>query len=146
MQKAEEDGYITTKAMSDILKPIEFELEELDLHYMSSKNRMMSLEKRPDAVYGMIKEEKVMSREELFAAFEELFPDWAKRATSYKKIGSKCLAIRFNNGTSRVFLFENPNNWHFGTKLWRKRPDEAEKKKEIKERNNGGEKDTPIQP
>ena len=30
-----------------------------------------------------------MSREELFAAFEELFPDWAKRATSYKKIGSK---------------------------------------------------------
>ena len=79
-----------------------------------------------------------MSREELFAAFEELFPDWAKRATSYKKIGSKCLAIRFNNGTSRVFFFENPNNWHFGTKLWRKRPDEAEKKKEIKERNNGG--------
>jgi hypothetical protein len=58
LQKAEEDGYITTKAMSDILKPIEFELEELDLHYMSSKNRMMSLEKRPDAVYGMIKEEK----------------------------------------------------------------------------------------
>ena len=86
-----------------------------------------------------------MSREELFAAFEELFPDWAKKATSYKKIGSKCLAIRFNNGTSRVFLFENPNNWHFGTKLWRKRPDEAEKKKEIKEDNNGGEKDTPIQ-
>ena len=86
-----------------------------------------------------------MSREELFAAFEELFPDWAKKATSYKKIGSKCLAIRFNNGTSRVFLFENPNNWHFGTKLWRKRPDEAEKKKEIKERNNDGEKDTPIQ-
>ena len=82
-----------------------------------------------------------MSREELFAAFEELFPDWAKKATSYKKIGSKCLAIRFNNGTSRVFLFENPNNWHFGTKLWRKRPDEAEKKKEIKERNNGGEKE-----
>ena len=79
-------------------------------------------------------------------AGKELFPDWAKKATSYKKIGSKCLAIRFNNGTSRVFLFENPNNWHFGTKLWRKRPDEAEKKKEIKERNNGGEKDTPIQP
>lgn len=74
-----------------------------------------------------------MSREELFAAFEELFPDWAKKATSYKKIGSKCLAIRFNNGTSRVFLFENPNNWHFGTKLWRKRPDKAEKMKEIKE-------------
>lgn len=87
-----------------------------------------------------------MSREELFAAFEELFPDWAKKATSYKKIGSKCLAIRFNNGTSRVFLFENPNNWHFGTKLWRKRPDKPEKKEENEERNNVGEKDTPIQP
>ena len=59
-----------------------------------------------------------------------------KKATSYKKIGSKCLAIRFNNGTSRVFLFENPNNWHFGTKLWRKRPDKFEKgdknEKEVK--------------
>ena len=85
-----------------------------------------------------------MSREELFAAFEELFPDWAKKATSYKKIGSKCLAIRFNPPTSRVPICEPVYNWHFGTKLWRKRPDEAEKKKEIKERNNGGEKDTPI--
>lgn len=58
MQKAEEDGYITTKAMSDILKPIEFELEELDLHYMSSKNRMMRLKKRLNAIYGVNKEEK----------------------------------------------------------------------------------------
>lgn len=79
-----------------------------------------------------------MSKEELYAAFEELFPDWAKKVTSCKKIGSKCLAIRFNNGTSRVFLFENPNNWTFGTKLWRKRPDKLgeNKKNENKERDN----------
>lgn len=69
------------------------------------------------------KEEKIMSKEKLYTAFEELFPDWAERVTSYKKIGSKCLAIKFNNGTSRVFLFENLDNWQFGTKLWRKRPD-----------------------
>lgn len=76
-----------------------------------------------------------MNKEELYAAFEELFPDWAIRATSYKKIGSKCLAIRFNNGTSRVFLFENPNNWQFGTKLWRKRPDRLEKPHPKNEKN-----------
>lgn len=58
MQKAEEDGYITTKAMSDILKPIEFELEELDPHYISSENRIMRLKKRLNAIYGVNKEEK----------------------------------------------------------------------------------------
>lgn len=64
-----------------------------------------------------------MNKEELYAAFEEMFPDWADKVTSYKKIGSKCLSIRFRNGTSRIFLFNNPNNWQFGTKLWRKRPE-----------------------
>lgn len=37
---------------------IEFELEELDPHYISSENRIMSLKKRLNAVYGANKEEK----------------------------------------------------------------------------------------
>lgn len=37
---------------------IEFEIEELDPHYISSENRIMRLKKRLNAVYGMNKEEK----------------------------------------------------------------------------------------
>lgn len=37
---------------------IEFELEELDPNYMSSENRIISLKKQLNAIYGMNKEEK----------------------------------------------------------------------------------------
>lgn len=83
-----------------------------------------------------------MNKEQLFDAFKELFPDWAKKATSYKKIGSKALAIKFItavdrdkvNEESRVFLYNDLNNWQFGTKLWRKRPEQLQKKsKEVNE-------------
>lgn len=82
-----------------------------------------------------------MNKDQLFEAFTELFPDWAKKASSYKKIGSKTLAIKFIisveenmvNEVSRVFLYNDPNNWQFGTKLWRKRPKRLQKKnKEVK--------------
>lgn len=82
-----------------------------------------------------------MNKEQLFDAFKELFPDWAKKVISYKKIGSKTLAIKFAtsveenkvNEESRVFLYNDPNNWQFGTKLWRKRPEHLQKKsKEVK--------------
>lgn len=77
-----------------------------------------------------------MNKDQLFAAFKELFPDWANTATSYKKIGSKTLAIKFvqfgetvadKTEISRVFLYNDPNNWQFGTKLWRKRPEKDQK-------------------
>lgn len=76
-----------------------------------------------------------MSKEELMAAFERLFPNWIKDVVSYKKIGSKCLSICFKRVDvqrpsytkvsmyTRVFLYKNDNDWHFGTKLYRKRPD-----------------------
>ena len=82
-----------------------------------------------------------MNKEQLVDAFKELFPDWAKKVISYKKIGSKTLAIKFVtsveenkvNEESRVFLYNDPNNWQFGTKLWRKRPEHLQKKsKEVK--------------
>ena len=82
-----------------------------------------------------------MNKEELFKAFQELFPDWARMVTGYKKIGSRVLAITFvtrdlESEESRVFLYVNPNNWQFGTKLWRKRPDKLKKKKVKKEEKN----------
>lgn len=78
-----------------------------------------------------------MSKEQLFEKFTEMFPEWAERVVNYKKIGSKCLAIKFiqfgetvtdQTEISRVFLYDNPDNWQFGTKLWRKRPKRLKKK------------------
>lgn len=46
------------KDLQKAIQYIEFELEELDPHYMSSENRIMRLKKRLNAVYGMNKEEK----------------------------------------------------------------------------------------
>lgn len=72
-----------------------------------------------------------MSKEDLFDMFEQMFPNWAERVTTYKKIGSRTLAIKFKefgetvidqNEVSRVFLYKGPNNWQFGTKMWRKKP------------------------
>lgn len=71
-----------------------------------------------------------MTKHELFMAFTGMFPNWADTAIGYKKIGSKTLAITFKGDVStysRVFLYNDPDNWQFGTKLWRKRPDRLEK-------------------
>lgn len=77
-----------------------------------------------------------MTKDQLFEAFEQMFPDWAKRVTGYKKIGSKTLAMIIadenvsGHTVSRVFLYNGPDNWQFGTKLWRKRPERLEREKE----------------
>lgn len=78
-----------------------------------------------------------MNKEELFVAFKVLFPTWAAKVGTYKKIGSHTLAIQFVEQAdeekmcaySRVFLYYGPDNWQFGTKLWRKRPERARKEK-----------------
>lgn len=77
-----------------------------------------------------------MKKEKLFEVFCQMFPTHAERAVRYKKIGSRTLAITFKRFVddqkeeeySRVFLYKSPDNWHFGTKLWRKRPKRLEKK------------------
>lgn len=70
-----------------------------------------------------------MNKDELFAKFRELFPSWKECVVSYKKMGSKCLVVKTQT-TSLVFLYYGPDNWQFGTKLWRKRPEKIEKKEE----------------
>lgn len=78
-----------------------------------------------------------MRKEELFAKFQLMFPDWAKCVVSYKKIGPKVLAMDFvfeknleePKKCSRVFLYISEDNWQFGTKLWRKRPEFIKKNK-----------------
>lgn len=64
-----------------------------------------------------------MTKEVIFGKFAEMFPLIAPDVKSYKKIGSKTISIRMNNGKTRTFLYNNPDNWNFGTKPWRKKPE-----------------------
>lgn len=65
---------------------------------------------------------------QLFEAFKELFPTWADKVSYYKKIGSRALMIIFKGDKkSKVFLYYGPDNWQFGTKLWRKVPKKVTK-------------------
>lgn len=83
-----------------------------------------------------------MNKEQLFDMFRAFFPEWAKYVIKYKKIASRTLAIWFKyKGVecSRVFLYIDQDNWQFGTKLWRKRPERLEKKANIKQESLEGE-------
>ena len=69
-----------------------------------------------------------MSERELIEKFMMMFPDWNRKAISYKQIGPRALVINYKDKKSKVFLYYNDNNWQFGTKLWRRRPTKVEKK------------------
>lgn len=69
-----------------------------------------------------------MTRLDIYKGFEDLFPDWVEKVESYKKVGSKTISLKMKNGRSLVFLYNNPNNWNFGTKPWRKKPEPIQKK------------------
>lgn len=68
-----------------------------------------------------------MTKTDIFNIFKVMFPEWAKYVTGYKKIGGRVIAIKYDMGEGKrgslVFLYIDQNNWQFGTKLWRKRPD-----------------------
>lgn len=64
-----------------------------------------------------------MTKEFIFEKFKEMFPNYAEHVKSYKKIGSKTISLRMEDGSTRTFLYNNPNNWNFGTRPWRKKPD-----------------------
>lgn len=72
------------------------------------------------------KTREAMTGEDLYNAFKEMFPDYADKTIAYKKIGSRTLSILTEvSEKTFVFLYISDDNWHFGTKLWRKRPDKV---------------------
>lgn len=64
-----------------------------------------------------------MLKSEIFGSFCNLFPNWAQNVTSYKKVGSRTISLHFIDGSSLLFLYRNPRNFSFGSKIWRKRPE-----------------------
>ncbi len=87
-----------------------------------------------------------MNKDELFDVFKTMFPNWVPFVRRYKKISSRALAITFRDTNvddqfiserSRVFLYIDDTNWHFGTKLWRRMPKKLENRRS---KNNISEK------
>lgn len=63
----------------------------------------------------------------IWNGFTELFPGYVDKVESYKKIGSKSIKLKMKTpeGASDkflIFLYNDPNDWTFGTKVWRRKP------------------------
>lgn len=63
----------------------------------------------------------------IWNGFTELFPDYVDKVESYKKIGSKSIKLKMKTPEGApnkflIFLYNDPNDWTFGTKVWRRKP------------------------
>jgi hypothetical protein len=72
-----------------------------------------------------------MKREEIEKKFMDLFPRYFTQVNYVKKVGSKTIALMFDDGSVLFFLYVDDKNWNLGTKQWRKRPDPIPKKAEV---------------
>lgn len=74
-----------------------------------------------------------MTTDELYNRFVSLFPVYKAGIIYCEKIGARAIKITLIGGRIRYFIWYNDENWTFGTKLYRKRP-EKQKKVEAKKK------------
>ena len=62
----------------------------------------------------------------IYQGFCKLFPTYVDKVESYKKIGSKSIKLKMKteDGSDKflIFLYNDPWDWTFGTKVWRRKP------------------------
>lgn len=68
-----------------------------------------------------------MQRDNIWDGFVKLFPNYVDRVESYQKIGSKSLKLKIKTPEGEpekylIFLYNDPWDWTFGTKVWRSKP------------------------
>lgn len=68
-----------------------------------------------------------MVLDNIWNGFTELFPDYVDKVEGYKKIGSKSIKLKMKTPEGApekylIFMYNDSNDWTFGTKVWRKRP------------------------
>ena len=59
---------------------------------------------------------------ELSEAFERMFPDWVPNVKDYKAFQRDVIVVILESGQSLVFMYKSPQDWSFGTKLYRAKP------------------------
>lgn len=63
-----------------------------------------------------------MTRDNIWEGFIKLFPYLSDRVERYTKIGSKTIKLHMKNNSTLIFLYIDPNDWTFGTRVWRNKP------------------------
>ena len=67
-----------------------------------------------------------MQRDNIWDGFTKLFPDYKEKVESYRKVGSKTLKLKMktDDGSDKFlfFLYNDPWDWTFGSKVWRTKP------------------------
>ena len=67
-----------------------------------------------------------MEKAGLWWGFTELFPNYVDKVESFKKVGSKTLKLKMktDDGSDKhlFFLYNDPWDWTFGSKVWRTKP------------------------
>lgn len=63
----------------------------------------------------------------IWNGFTQLFPSYVEKVESYKKIGSKSIKLKMKTPEGEpekflIFLYNDPLDWTFGTKVWRRKP------------------------
>lgn len=67
-----------------------------------------------------------MQRDNIWDGFTRLFPNYVDKVESFKKVGSKTLKLKMktDDGSDKhlFFLYNDPWDWTFGSKVWRTKP------------------------
>lgn len=64
-----------------------------------------------------------MTRDNIWEGFKKLFPEMVENVETYQKIGSKTIKLKMKEQDKfLIFLYNDPWDWTFGTKVWRARP------------------------
>lgn len=63
-----------------------------------------------------------MTRDNIWEGFIKLFPYLSDRVERYTKIGSRTIKLHMKNNSTLIFLYNDPNDWTFGTRVWRNKP------------------------
>lgn len=68
-----------------------------------------------------------MTKDNIWEGFVKLFPDYVGKVESYVKIGSKSIKLKMKTPEGApekylIFLYNDPWDWTFGSKIWRSKP------------------------
>lgn len=63
-----------------------------------------------------------MTIDYIWEGFRKLFPTWIDEVEKHRKVGSKTIELTMKNGKKLLFLYNDPWDWSFGSKIWRARP------------------------
>jgi len=68
-----------------------------------------------------------MTKDNIWEGFVKLFPTYVEKVETFQKIGSKTIKLNLHAKEGEphkylIFMYNDPWDWTFGTKVWRSKP------------------------